>query len=327
MKLDGGTAFATALRNKQRNFPGKTDSRSDGGLIFPTFNPGFSILPGSSVFTIGSCFARNVEKVLLANGIAVPTATFSAPEEEAPGQPNRILNQYNPATMLQCVETAKTVPNQAALYTVPGDDRVIDPLLATGSRPVALARAIERREEINALYRDGLAVCETVVITLGLIETWFDHEAGLYLNEAPKRPALKGAPGRWEFRRLSVDRATSFTRSLVEAVRDGGRRSVVLTVSPVPLQVTFAGQDAVSANAYSKAVLRVVAETIVSEFDRCDYFPSYETVTSGGVGSFGEDQVHVRPKVVGRIIDRMVSAYAGSNGRPGIVATTVAEAH
>lgn len=309
MILEGDKAFSTTLRNKQRNFPGNTDTRSEDGLIFPNLTPGLQIAPGSSVFTIGSCFARNVEEALVACGLDVPTARFSAPEDEAPGRPNRILNQYNPATMLQCVAEAGAAAHDRALYPA-AQGQVIDPLLATGSRAVSTERAIERRTEINTLYGTGLAKSETVVITLGLIETWFDHDSGLYLNEAPKHQAVKADPGRWEFRRLTVEEACEMTRQLVDAVRDGGRRGVVLTVSPVPLQVTFAGGDAVVANAYSKAVLRVVAETICSDFQRVDYVPSYEVVTSGGLRSFGDDQVHVRPKVVSKIIEWMIDHYA-----------------
>ncbi|MEO1239788.1 MAG: GSCFA domain-containing protein [Pseudomonadota bacterium] len=308
MIIPGGEAFKTTLGNKQRNYPGKSDLRTLGQMILPAFAPGFSIPEGASVFTIGSCFARNVEKALLARGITVPTAHFAAPHDEAPGQPNRVLNQYNPATMLHCVQTAGQAPDDRALYPNPGGPGVIDPLLATGTRPVTRARALERRGEINALYGDGLAASEFVVITLGLIETWFDHETGLTLNEAPQHRAIKADPHRWEFRRLTTRDVREEVLNLVEAL-DAGRRSIVMTVSPVPLQVTFAGGDAVTANAYSKAVLRVVAEEVAQSVPGVDYFPSYEAVTSAGLQAYGEDQVHVRPAVVDRVIGAMTEAY------------------
>lgn len=310
---EGERAFKRALANKNRNYPGAGDVRSEGDMIFPSFTPGFSIPSGASVFTIGSCFARNVERALVARGIDVPTARFAAPHDEAPGQPNRILNQYNPATMVQCVRAAGAEPDEAALYDAPSGEGVIDPLLATGTRAVARERAIERRGEINTLYGAGLAASEIVVVTLGLIETWFDHETGLHLNEAPQLRALKSYPNRWEFRRLGVQEVTEMVADLVEAL-DAGRRNIVMTVSPVPLQVTFAGGDAVTANAYSKAVLRVAAEEISRTIPGVDYFPSYEAVTSAGLAGFGEDQVHVRPALVERIVGRMTDAYVGAGG-------------
>ncbi|MEL7461099.1 MAG: GSCFA domain-containing protein [Pseudomonadota bacterium] len=304
----GEQAFKTALANAHRNYPAKDDPRTIGQMILPSFRPGFSIPQGASVFTIGSCFARNVERALLAHGVTVPTAHFAAPHDEAPGQPNRVLNQYNPATMLQCVRAAGRPADDRALYPDPSGNGVIDPLLATGTRPVALARALERRGEINALYGDGLAASDFVVITLGLIETWYDHATGLTLNEAPQRRALKADPERWEFRRLTIGQVREQVLNLVEAL-DAGRRSIVMTVSPVPLQVTFSGGDAVTANAYSKAVLRVVAEEVAQSVPGVDYFPSYEAVTSAGLQAFGEDQVHVRPALVDRIIGKMAEAY------------------
>jgi hypothetical protein len=304
----GERAFKKALSNRQRNYPGRDDARSLGQMILPSFEPGFRVPAGASVFTIGSCFARNVERALLARGIDVPTAGFSAPHDEAPGQPNRILNQYNPATMLQCVRAAGQPADAAGLYEPPSGEGVIDPLLATGTRAVTHERALERRKEINDLYAEGLAASDVVVVTLGLIETWFDQEAGLALNEAPLLRACKAESGRWMFHRLEVDEVREMVAALLDAL-EAGRRNIVLTVSPVPLQVTFAGGDAVTANAYSKAVLRVVAEELSRSVPGVDYFPSFEAVTSAGLAAYGEDQVHVRSAVVDRIVGAMTAAY------------------
>ena len=307
--------FGRTFGNKARGYPGADDPRSDGQRVFPAFKPSFVIAPGSAVFTIGSCFARNVEKALVERGMDVPTAAYSAPHEEAPGQPNRILNQYNPATMLQCVRAAGQAADEAALYEKPGSPGMfVDPLLATNARAVTKERALERRQEINALYAAGLSGARTVVVTLGLVEAWYDNIAELYLNEAPLRRALKEHPGRWTFKRLDVAESVGIVRDLVMALGAGATRNIVLTVSPVPLQTTFSGGDAVTANAYSKAVLRVVAEEITQSVEGVDYFPSYEVVTSGGLSSYGEDQVHVRPVVVEKIIGRMVDAYCAPAG-------------
>ena len=97
---------------------------------------------------------------------------------------------------------------------------------------------------------------------------------------------------------------------LIERLVESGRRKVVLTVSPVPLQVTFAGGDAVMRNSYSKSVLRVVAELASQAFADVDYFPSYEIITASGLRSFGEDNVHVRPRVVANVVNHMLSLYA-----------------
>lgn len=308
MRLPGAKTFASTLRNRSRKFPGRTDPRHAQDLLFPDVRPGFGISRQDSVFTIGSCFARNVEEVLLAEGITVPTASFAAPREEAPGRPNRILNQYNPGTMLQCVKAMDEEMDEAGLYRM-DDGRVLDCLLATGSRPVSPQRARERRGQVRDLYISGLARSEFVVITLGLVEAWYDRADNIYLNEAPPRKLLDTDPGRFELHQLGVPEARDMVFQMLERLLENGRRKVILTVSPVPLQVTFAGGDAVVQNAYSKAVLRVVADLAAREFEDVDYFPSYEIVTSGGLQSVGDDNVHVRPAVVEKVVRYMVSRY------------------
>ncbi|NIZ09007.1 GSCFA domain-containing protein [Pseudooceanicola sp. HF7] len=307
-QIAGPEAFSGALRNKSRKYPDRADARYQEGMIFPEVTPGFHLSPGESVFTIGSCFARNVEKALLSRGLSVPTAHFSAPQEEAPGQPNRILNQYNPGTMLQCVTQLDRPVDEAGLYPVAGG-QVLDCLLATGSRPVSPDRARERRQQIRDLYAEGLAASDVVVITLGLVETWYDRETATFLNEAPSRKLLSANPGRFLFRQLDMAESQALIFEMIERLIENGRRKVLITVSPVPIQVTFAGGDAVARNAYSKSVLRVVAELALQSFPDVDYFPSYEIVTTLGLNAYGEDNVHVRPAIVDRVIGYMTSRY------------------
>ena len=305
MKHDGLTAFEGTLKNRWRNYPSRQDGRYKHGLLFPEVSPSFTLKPGQSIFTIGSCFARNIEQILLEKGFSVPTAHFKAPYEEAPGQPNRVLNQYNPGTMLQCI--AGTNGDQNGLYDV-GDDRVQDCLLATGSRPVTRKRATERRKEINSLYQNELVDADVVFITLGLIECWYDNETCLFLNEAPPVKMLKQNNGRFSFIRLSVSECQNMLREILGIVTKGNRHGIV-TVSPVPLQVTFSGGDPVMRNAYSKAVLRAACDEVIEEFSGIDYFPSYEIAVSGGLTALGDDNVHVRPIIIKHILDYMVSRY------------------
>lgn len=306
--IPGPDAFRATLRNKSRKYPDQQDQRYDNGFIFPTIEPRFSISKDQSVFTIGSCFARNVEQVLRNQGISVPTMDFAAPHEEAPGQPNRVLNQYNPGTMMQCIRDASAKVTKDGLYKTSLTE-VVDCLLATGGRAVSKKRALQRREEIADLYRKGLDSSETVIITLGLVEVWYDRETALYLNEAPPRKIIEKDATRFEFRQLGVTECQELVFEMLQALTQSGRRKVLLTVSPVPLQATFAGGDAVCRNTYSKSVLRVVAELAVQTFPDVDYFPSYEIITTSGLHSLGPDNIHVRPAVVERAVDHMIRHY------------------
>ena len=68
----------------------------------PKLSPSF-ILPASpSVYTVGSCFARNVEEYLDLVGADVPTLGFSVPKFEWNGlRTNGILNKYTPAAIYE----------------------------------------------------------------------------------------------------------------------------------------------------------------------------------------------------------------------------------
>ena len=64
--IDGVTAFLAAAKRKSVRFPGKNDGRClnvvSGGLA-PNGRAGFKIAAGETVFTVGSCFAREVEAI------------------------------------------------------------------------------------------------------------------------------------------------------------------------------------------------------------------------------------------------------------------------
>src|SRR5690242_16481135 len=116
-------------------------ARSRGTCLWPTHNTGrlkpfydpnlsprFRLKRGSTIFTIGSCFARNIEEHLAPLGFDIPMADFGVPEGEWPARPFArragILNKYTPPSMLQ--EVLQTL----AIMREPGAiDRLTDGLL------------------------------------------------------------------------------------------------------------------------------------------------------------------------------------------------------
>lgn len=73
--------------------------------VFPEITPSFDIDSGNKIFTIGSCFARNIEQYFDRLGFDVPVARLSVPKEEHAG-PNSsaILNKYTPPAIYQEVK-------------------------------------------------------------------------------------------------------------------------------------------------------------------------------------------------------------------------------
>ena len=74
-------------------------------LAKPEFSPTFKLSPGEKVFTIGSCFARNIEAQLAKLGYKIPSSSY-VPEEFAGKPPDGFLNKFSPQSMLNEVEWA-----------------------------------------------------------------------------------------------------------------------------------------------------------------------------------------------------------------------------
>jgi hypothetical protein len=304
-------AMKLSKENKaRRDFPNNDDSRYRDGALFPDFQPKFKLdFSGRmSVFTIGSCFARNVEEALQPFGVVLPTMGFSAPKEEGFDRSNSLLNEYNAGTMSQRIIMAMRGERAAEDTMVTANDMCSD-LLLPGKALVTWERARARREEIYQVYTK-LPECDVVVITLGLIEAWYDKKTDTYLNRMPPPHFARANPGRFEIRVLDMPHAMPLLHKSMIALGKAGKK-VILTVSPVPLQTTFTFADCITANEFSKSVLRVCAQRLYEKFDHVDYFPSYEIVRSAGLSGFIADHVHVKGNLVRNVTSFMVSRYTG----------------
>lgn len=296
-----------ALRDEAR-IASSTDARWRNGRMFPAIRPTFRLKSGDSVFTIGSCFARNIEEKL--DGFDLPTRRFSAPLDECAGtiRPNALLNEYNPGAIRQRISRACKGEPTGEASLVFGMDGVTDLLLPGGTKPTTLNRAVARRAEIDAIY-SALPNADAVIITLGLVEAWYDHASSAYLNGMPSMGAWKADRERFSLRILDASDAVAELEPAIVALVEKGVSRILLTVSPVPLDTSFSGSDCYVGNNYSKSVLCICANEIARRFPEVDYFPSYEIVMSSGAESFIEDRQHVRDQVVGEVINYMKALY------------------
>lgn len=312
--MDYNTAIKQAMANKAaRAYPSNSDPRSRNGTVFPNYKPKFKVKLSSdqTIFTIGSCFARNIEEALFEKDVFFPTRTFSAPKEEWPGRPNGLLNEFTPATIVQRILYAlddKEFPNE----TIVKNGELYSDLLLLGGSDVTYERALERRKQIRDVYK-YLCKSDLVILTLGYVEAWFDEETKLFLNRVPPHAFAAKNPHRFVLKRLEVYDCVSMLRSAFERLAKLGIKTL-LTVSPVPLNTTFTFTDCVIANEFSKSVLRASAERFRG-WPLVDYFPSYEIVRSCGMPAYGDDQIHVRDKLVREVTKHMISIY--ENTTPG----------
>lgn len=308
-----GKALANLRDNPLSRWPdGRRDGRRLEGLVLPGHKPGFHLLTTDKVLTVGSCFARNIETRLHEIGFRVPALAVKLPDVERGSETaNDLLNKYNPHSIVNEFVWAFEQPFPEEAYLELGPDVWHDPHLAGNARPSPIARVRQRRTMVTELFK-VMPLCRCVIVTLGLVEAWFDEKTGLYLNSAPPAQAAKREPDRFRLDVLGHQEVLSALERLWALIRAHGSPKVrlLLTVSPVPLKATYTGDDVLVANSYSKSVLRAAAGAFAATHPEVDYFPSYEAVTlTPRSTAFLEDNRHVAPELVHAVIEDVIRTY------------------
>lgn len=291
-----------------RKAPRRDDPRHVDGVLFPGIAPSFRIRPGDTVLTVGSCFAREIERNL--TGFNLPVRELAFRPDEVDGDPASIINEYNSGCIAQRLGWASERTDTAGMHeTVWGSpDDSYDLILSKGSR-APVAELMNRRRRIDAVY-SGIHDSALLIVTLGLSEVWVDLEQGIFLNRIPEWIHVRTNPQRYRLLMLTPEQNFDLLAPVFQRLIDDGLQRIVVTVSPVPMGSTFAPQDAVVANCMSKSSLRVAAGRLASTFPgQVDYFPSYEIVTSAGTSAYEDDLIHVRPEMVARIMSHFKQAY------------------
>jgi hypothetical protein len=261
---------------------------SEAATLFftPEFDHKVQVRPSDSIFTIGSCFARNIEAYL--------SGTFNVPSyirpEKIPDEirviasnPNRnkvLWHRYNVFSIRHSIEWSLQPPRNtdfSRLMPVENNS-FLDPY--AGCRDILLQPDAERLVMwTNDVFKQ-ITQCRIIIITLGLSEVWVDREAGLVLNCSPLMEMWKAYPDRFKQRIVScfetVEQLEEIYRLLAAyCLKDF---QVIVTVSPIPLASSFREVDVVVANTASKAILRAAAEEWTSRHENVHYFPSYEII-------------------------------------------------
>lgn len=289
-------------------------------LFTPTLpEAGFRVDREDAMFAMGSCFARGIENAMLGKRFQVLSAAteFDHFELAVKGVTGRgFMNKYSTHAMRHefewALDPAKSFP-EASL--VEGEDgNWIDPSTNPTLKWVDRAGTLARRATISDVVR-RVRGCRLVVLTLGLVELWYDRETEVFLNMAPSPPMQRMFPGRYEFRVTDFRENRENMEVIGELLRSSaeGDLQIVVTTSPVPLNATFTDRDVVVANTYSKSVLRAVAEDFAAAHDHVHYFPSYEIVMhSDRKAAWADDGRHVEPEVVHHIMGLFQAHYVKS---------------
>jgi len=284
------------------------------GLVEVFCSPSFEIRRDDKIFTIGSCFARNIEERL--SEIGLDTVLYGSNISQRLvelGEALAVTNKYSAPAMRSELEWACGIgrpPEDQVLLPLAGGkvlDVFLNPRRKTGV-PIKQARSL--RAFTNGLF-ERITECRVIVMTLGLVEVWRDLQSGLRINVAPLA-AIDLEPERFVLEVLSYDEIFAELEAIHALLSANCPRDfkMLVTVSPVPLHATFRPEDVMTANAYSKAVQRAALEAFVLRHENVDYFPSFETVTlTDRRVAFDRDNRHVQRGVVARVVDRFVTAY------------------
>jgi hypothetical protein len=279
----------------------------------PALRKTFLLKQNPAGFVLGPCFAQQIQFALGRHQIPLRSSILDAPVERWFLQysmnywPMHFFHRFNPRSMLLEIENILSANSSIA-----NGDLIFE--RADGSFadfhydwrfPLATPQeCVERRtfvrERINALIDVDFAI-----LNLGLVESWFDHGSGLYLNAAPTPDLLERFPDRFRLHVLNeLDVVESVTRIVELLSARLTNLKLVLMVSPIPLRATFTGVDVAIANANSKATLICAANRVLAAFPQMFYFPAYEMVTLSDRSTVWEpDGRHVRQDFIDRTMD------------------------
>ena len=284
-------------------------------LAQPRFWPSFRINRSELIFTIGSCFARNIEKQLITEGYKVAAADFEIPlDTRFKADPDALMNRYVVTSIANELMWGfgQGKPFKMRNLVWLGDDNYFDPHVHPLVAPAPLQAVMNRRVAISR-YMAMAKHARVFVMTLGLAEAWYDNRANLYINAVPPTAAREAFPDRFEFHLLDYGQILEKLELIHNLLSHHGHPDfrILVTVSPVAMNTTFTGGDVLVANSYSKAVQRAAVEAFVRTHDNVDYFPSFESVMlSDRRRAWREDQAHASDEIVRLNVLRMIEAYA-----------------
>lgn len=272
------------------------------------------------VFTMGSCFAREIEAVLRAKGgnvVSVDPERMDRPEfRDASGRVRSgFFHRFTPRAIWH--------EFKIAFDELPGWDAERSLLFPYGDTFVDFNYwAVKGFDETLPAHRTRRAIArefvrratesELIVLTLGLNESWLHKPSGFHCNRINPHILARRAD---EFELHFLDFADTLfclndIRRMLKLYHRTGDFMLVVTVSPVPLQVTFSGADVVIANERSKAILRAAADSFCNSAPDTRYFPSYELVRfSAPELAWRPDRVHVQPAMVEHVVETFCGAY------------------
>ncbi len=297
-------------------WPGSYDNPPPDGL-YPMPIPQERFIERTTPITsMGSCFAREIKKVLTAKGYNYLAEETNHPASIHAGAAWE--RTYNTFSMRQIFEyTFSQWSPSVRWWVTPVTQRVQDPY-----RRIILYDSIELAEadfeNHKICSRRVLTAARVFILTLGLTEIWEDEHDGTVIC-LPSGPYVNegGDMSRYRFRVSRYgENLTNLIRIRELLFMHNPDCKIIVTVSPVHLWATFRRDcDIFSASCNSKATLRAVADEFVSMYDNVYYFPAFEIASIYrpmlGLPIFteGRENFHVNQDTIATIMDEFFRFY------------------
>jgi hypothetical protein len=220
----------------------------------------------TNIFTIGSCFASNLASHMPKLGLKGCTH---------PGRPF-----FHPAGILQEFERIlENCPKQDQVPPWKTSEGFIHPFkhhLHTKAFS-DVGKCLSWGTEIDQQAAKNLLNADVIVITLGLIETWYHEASQCYFKSMP--PASVFDELKPQLKRLTVSEIFDNLSKIRLLIKKHLNAEIIISVSPIPLIQTFMPYDVRVANNESKSRIRAAVSEFIEDCPDVHYFPSYEMIT------------------------------------------------
>ncbi|MEO1190573.1 MAG: GSCFA domain-containing protein [Pseudomonadota bacterium] len=298
---------------------------SEGGPFFdPVVEVSFGIDLDEPVVTAGSCFAQTLAHALKRSGFNLlvtekphPLLTVDLLQDHHYGLFSaRYGNIYTTRQLKQLLQRAYGLFEPRETQWEGRSGWLVDPFRPQ-IQPDGFINAADlekSRETHLAAVRQAVEQLSLFVFTLGLTEAWVDRRDGAVFPLAPGVAGGVYDETRFAFVNFDFASVVADLQWSLDFIRAKNPASkFVLTVSPVQIKATYEKRHVSVASSYSKSLLRVAADAVSRANRRCDYFPSYEMVTSSlSQGrTYRGDRRTVRGDVVRHVISIFMKHYAG----------------
>jgi len=220
----------------------------------------------TNIFTIGSCFASNL-------AIHMPSLGLK-------GSSHMGIRFFHSATILQ--EFNRLLGGAKKEDFIPYWKTQEGYCHAYWTHPetpyfASKEKCFSWSNKIDEYARENLLKADVVVLTLGLIEVWYNAQTDTYLKSW--MPKEVSGNLNIEFKRLTVEQIKEHLRQLRALIQKKLNAQIIITVSPIPLMSTFMPYDVRIANNESKSRIRAAVSEFIEECPDVHYFPAYEIVT------------------------------------------------